>query len=119
MRSSSAPVPRFIAASLIASSFMPNLLNMDVKLSRVVAPIYRKPGTYTVFCDESGFTGNNLLDAQQPTFVYAAVAIEAEEAKALLNVVHAQMALPISEIKSSTLLGSIKGRKALMEVLKS
>ena len=27
-----------------------------------------------IFCDESGFSGNNLLDRQQPYFVYAAVA---------------------------------------------
>jgi hypothetical protein len=28
-------------------------------------------GVYTVCCDESEFTGNNLLDAQQPHFAYA------------------------------------------------
>lgn len=34
----------------------------------------------TIYCDESGFTGNNLSDLDQPYFVYADVAITPEEA---------------------------------------
>lgn len=35
----------------------------------------------TIYCDEAGFTGNNLLDREQPFFAFATVAIEPEAAK--------------------------------------
>ena len=33
----------------------------------------------TIYCDEAGFTGNNLLDTQQPYFSYASVAIDPDQ----------------------------------------
>jgi hypothetical protein len=37
--------------------------------------------TTKIFCDDAGFTGDNLLHLDQPYFGYAAVAIEPAEAK--------------------------------------
>lgn len=40
--------------------------------------------TRTIYCDESGFTGYNLLDAAQPIFVVASAAIEEQRAAEIL-----------------------------------
>lgn len=38
-----------------------------------------------IFCDESYHTGNNLLDSNQPTFVYSAVHITEEHANRFIK----------------------------------
>lgn len=42
------------------------------------------PGVQTIYFDESGFTGN-LLHPNLPYFVYAGIAISAEEAEEVVN----------------------------------
>ena len=37
----------------------------------------------TIYFDESGFTGANLLHEEQPTFVYASVALDPSDATEL------------------------------------
>jgi uncharacterized protein DUF3800 len=74
----------------------------------------------SIYCDESGFTGGNLLDSQQPTFAYSAVAIEREEADELLARARAALGIAnLGEMKSGTLYGSRKGRAALAEVVRA
>jgi hypothetical protein len=38
-----------------------------------------------IYCDESGFTGNRLLDADQPIFTFASVASNEEEAQFIVE----------------------------------
>jgi hypothetical protein len=38
----------------------------------------------TIFCDESGFTGQDLLNPDQPYFSYSSVLIDPEEAQQLV-----------------------------------
>jgi hypothetical protein len=38
-----------------------------------------------IYCDESGFSGNNLLDQKATVFAYASVAINHEEATEYVN----------------------------------
>lgn len=77
------------------------------------------PAPLTVYLDESGFTGNNLLDEAQPLFVVSAVAIPADEAAALVAAVSAEFALNAKELKGSKLCRSPKGQRAVLKILES
>lgn len=74
-----------------------------------------EPGIYTVYCDESGFTGNNLLDKSQPVFAYAAVAIEPESAEAILQTARSSLGVSQDrELKASSSIDRPKeGRSCL------
>ena len=72
-----------------------------------------------VYFDESGFTGNRLLDSKQPIFSYAAVVIQDEEAKALVTHIIKKYQIQNGEIKGGKLVKKIKGRRALDEILNS
>ena len=76
----------------------------------------QEAGIHTICCDESGFTGNNLLDAQQPHFAYAAVALEPHHAEPLIELIERRMGLTINEVKATTMYGSVKGRALLVEI---
>ena len=39
--------------------------------------------TKTIYLDESGATGNHLMDPEQPFFVYASLGLEQDEASAI------------------------------------
>ena len=71
----------------------------------------------TLYFDESGFTGNDLLSPNQTVFSYASVESSQEESenfvKYLLNKYYVQN----GEIKSSKLLRGNKGKKLIDEVL--
>ena len=65
----------------------------------------------TVFCDESGFDGNNLWHPDQPYFSYAAVCIAPDEADAIIAEAMQRFKPPGNEIKTAKLLRSNPGRK--------
>jgi hypothetical protein len=71
----------------------------------------------TIFCDEAGYTGNNLLQADQPLFVYSAVNVEPAEAKRIVESVFKDHRLQGHELKSKNLLGSARGMAAIDQVL--
>jgi hypothetical protein len=71
-----------------------------------------------VFCDEAGFTGNKLLDAEQEVFSYASIAIEPSEAAELVEQIRRAFRLQGRELKGSVLLGRAQGKKAVTELLK-
>lgn len=77
------------------------------------------PGTHTLYCDEAGFTGNNLLDHQQPHFAYAAVAVEPDEAHEIVDQVVRQRRIQAGELKASSLVKSARGRATMLAVLKA
>lgn len=79
--------------------------------------VKRKPGLLHVFCDESGFTGNRLLDAEQEIFSYAAVAIDPAEASELISKVRRDFRLQAPELKGGALVGRPQGRKVVTRLL--
>lgn len=87
------------------------------KHSRNRRPAFRG-GTGTIFCDEAGFTGNNLLDEAQEVFAFASVAIEEDRAKAIVERTIKDFKLQGSELKGSRLLKSENGRRAVTSIFK-
>lgn len=71
-----------------------------------------------IFCDESGFTGNKLLDAEQEVFAYAAVEISPEEAKEFVQRLRCDFRLQAPELKGSTLVSRSQGKRIVSQVLK-
>jgi hypothetical protein len=72
-----------------------------------------------IYCDESGFTGNNLLDEQTPFFVYATVAVSHEEAKDFVDKVRKDYKVQASELKFQNLIKHSKGRQAIGNILET
>lgn len=69
-----------------------------------------------IYCDESGFSGNNLSDDGSPYFVFASVLIDPDEADTIVS--KAKNAHRIQgELKGANLTKHPKGREAVMEVL--
>src|SRR4026209_589160 len=71
----------------------------------------------TVFCDESGFTGEFLLDPRQRYFSSASVAIEPEEANEIVARVVKDYRIQGNELKGRRLLGFARGRRAILRVI--
>ena len=74
---------------------------------------------HTIYCDEAGFTGNNLLDEHQPAFAYASVAIEETEAERIVRRLRTESRLQGSELKGARLAKSTRGRAVIIDVLHS
>ncbi len=70
-----------------------------------------------IFIDESGFTGNNLLDAEQPYFVMSSVSISDAEAQGLVDKVMADCRIQGDELKGANLLKTVKGMNAVKYIL--
>ena len=70
-----------------------------------------------IFCDEAGFTGNNLLDAQQDVFAYAAIAICPEIAQERVTRVIHDFRLQGKELKGSHLVRSNVGQRVVTKLL--
>ncbi|HWS18234.1 MAG TPA: DUF3800 domain-containing protein, partial [Candidatus Elarobacter sp.] len=71
-----------------------------------------------IYCDESGFSGNNLADNGNPYFVYASVRFEPEAASELVAQVKKDFRLQ-GEIKGANLTKHAQGRRALTRLIKS
>jgi hypothetical protein len=76
-------------------------------------------GTGRIFCDEAGFTGNNLLDDAQEVFVFASVAMEEQHAKEVVDRTLRDFKLQGNELKGSRLLKTDPGRRAISSVVES
>ena len=70
-----------------------------------------------VFCDESGATGNNLWQVDQPHFVYAAVAIDDSDAQLILDEARRKYSIRAPEFHAAQLLKRQAGTKALTAIL--
>ena len=70
-----------------------------------------------VYLDESGHTGANLLDPEQPVFVYAAVALDDSEAQAIHSEAFSRFQLQGEELKGANLLKSRRGQGAASWIL--
>lgn len=67
----------------------------------------------TIYCDESGFTGEQLSNREQRHFGYASVALEAKRAEELVAQMVKDFRFQGSELKASRLLRHNPGRKAI------
>jgi len=70
-----------------------------------------------IYCDESGFTGNNLLDKQTPFFAYSSVAVSNEEAKDYVQKIIKDYRVQADELKFQKLIKYSKGRQAIANIL--
>ena len=70
-----------------------------------------------LYFDEAGFTGNNLLDPEQPAFVYAGVAMDKEHAAQLHSDTLSRFRINAQELKGANLLKKRKGRRAISWLL--
>jgi hypothetical protein len=70
-----------------------------------------------IYCDESGFTGNNLLDRRDPFFAYATVAVCHEEAKEFTEKIIRDHKLQGGELKFGNLIRHNTGRKVILQVI--
>lgn len=66
-----------------------------------------------IACDESGFSGRNLLDAATPIFTHASVDLSVEEAAGLIEVSRSGFRWPLHEFKSAQFLRGLRAREAL------
>ena len=71
----------------------------------------------TVYCDEAGFTGENLLNRQQPFFAYASVAQEPQEAADLVDRLKRDYRVQGGELKGSNLIRYSRGRRAIEDLI--
>jgi len=71
----------------------------------------------TLYFDESGFTGENLLCEDQQTFAYASVNIVAEEAQLIVDKIIDKYKIQNAELKGVKLIRKSRGKKAILEIL--
>jgi hypothetical protein len=71
----------------------------------------------TIYGDEAGFTGNNLLDPNQPFFAYATVAADPSHATEVVQRAVRDFRIQAGELKGKRLITSNRGRKAIASVL--
>jgi hypothetical protein len=72
----------------------------------------------TIFCDESGYTGGDLLQRNDLYFSFATVSIPEEEARELVGRLRKDYYVQSDELKGRLLLKYAKGRRAVAEVFK-
>ena len=70
-----------------------------------------------IYFDESGFTGNNLLQPDQRFFAYASVATDDSEARGFVESLSKRYGIQNGELKGSKLVKFHRGRKAVDEIL--
>jgi hypothetical protein len=70
-----------------------------------------------VFCDESGMTGNDLLDANQAFFTFAGVAMSFERAEEVVRRLLRDHRLQGNELKGKNLVKSASGRRAIASLI--
>jgi len=68
-----------------------------------------------IYCDEAGYTGPDLLDDNQPYFVYASLHIAEQEASEFVKHIKKKYHLQ-GELKGKNLVAGTRGRKAIREL---
>lgn len=67
-----------------------------------------------IACDESGFSGANLLDAATPVITHASVDLSVDEALELIAALRSELRFPVNELKSGRFLRSPRAVETLM-----
>lgn len=73
----------------------------------------------SIYFDESGYTGNNLLNNDQKFFSYASVVTDDNEAKTLVAHIINKYNIQNGEIKGKSLLKGLRGRRAIDEIIQA
>lgn len=71
----------------------------------------------SIYFDESGFTGENLLDPNQIHFIYASVVTTDDESDVFIEKIMKKYKLQGSELKGTSLVNSTRGKKAIIEIM--
>ena len=71
----------------------------------------------TIYFDEAGFTGNNLLDLEQPVFVYTGIALDEDHASQIHSDVLSRFKITAPELKHASLVKQKQGREAISWIL--
>ncbi|MBO0846002.1 MAG: hypothetical protein J2P22_11375 [Nocardioides sp.] len=74
-------------------------------------------GVVEIACDESGFSGSNMLDAATPVFTHASVDLSVDEAVELIGVLRSGFRRSWTELKSGTFLRGPQAGEALGRLL--
>ena len=83
-----------------------------------VRRLARRGGRGTIFCDEAGFTGNNLLDKEQEVFAFAGISVSEDRAAETVERTLRDFKLQGTELKGSRFLKTENGRRAISALLK-
>lgn len=73
----------------------------------------------TIYCDEAGFTGNDLYNPDQPHFVYSSVLIDPLEAAEVVKKIIIDFNIKSEELKGAKLLKTNRGRNAIIWLLEN
>ena len=71
----------------------------------------------TIYCDEAGITGNNLLAKDQPFFVFSSVALPRDHAAEIVEKAIKDFKIDCKELKGKKLCGNNRGRKAICWII--
>jgi hypothetical protein len=71
----------------------------------------------TIYCDEAGFTGNRLLDEDQPYFAFAGIKIDPNDADEYVQNLLASSGLKTGELKGKNLCKRPRGQRIVQKVI--
>ena len=72
-----------------------------------------------IYCDESGFTGDDLLETNQPYFVYSAVSLTDEILDEIVNYVYNNYNIQNGEIKGKNLVNNKNGQNVVKYIFEN
>lgn len=75
--------------------------------------------TRKIYCDESGYTGNDLLEKNQPYFVYSGVCLDDKTTTEIISYIHNNYNIQNNEIKGKQLVNSEKGRRVIENIFEN
>lgn len=73
----------------------------------------------TIYFDGSGYTGENLLKEDQPTFSYASVCIDSDDAEQIVSNIISKYKIQNGELKAVKLIRRERGQRAILEILEA
>jgi hypothetical protein len=100
--------PRASMGHVVAKS------QVTLRLQGGLPPMDGVAGTvWEIACDESGFSGANLLDAATPVITHASVDLSVGEAVELIAVLRSELRFSVNELKSGRFLRSPRAAETL------
>lgn len=71
-----------------------------------------------IYCDESGYTGADLLEEFQPYFVYSGVKLDDETTKEIKNYIYNNYNIQNGEIKGKLIVSNKKGQEVIKHIFR-
>lgn len=71
-----------------------------------------------IYCDESGYTGADLLEKTQPYFVYSGVKLDDQTTKEIKDYIYNNYNIQNDEIKGKLIVNNHKGREVISHIFK-